>query len=89
MPMLPVRTPEKQYHTLNDIRLRKEELAKQIQHDSERFSTLWKGLFVSRKTSSKGEFVTSLVSNGITAVDTFLLVRKLMKNYGRFFGRKH
>ena len=88
MPMRPVRTPEKKYHSLDDIRLRKEELAKEIQHDSDRFSTLWKGLFVSRKDSTKGEFVASLVNNGIVAVDAFLLVRKLMKNYGRFFGRK-
>lgn len=88
MPMLPVRTPEKKYHTLDDIRLRKEELAKDIQHDSEHFNTLWKSLFVSRKDSTKGEFVTSLVANGITAVDTFLLVRKLMKKYGHFFSRK-
>ena len=86
--MLPVRTPKKKYHTLNDIRLRKEELATEIQHDSDQFSTLWKGLFVPKKASTKGEWAASIIGNGITAIDTFLLVRKLVKNYGHLFGKK-
>lgn len=83
-----VKAPEKTYHTLDDIRERKEQLAADIQADNERFATLWSGLFTPGKASTKGEWVSALISNSITAVDAFLLVRKLMKNYGHLFGRR-
>lgn len=87
--MLPVITPEKKYHTLNEIQARKEQLAAELQHDNEQFSTLWNQLFVPRKDSTKGEWVSSLITNSVTAVDTFLLVRKLFKNYGHLFRKKN
>ncbi len=86
--MLPVRNPQKTYHTLDEIQLRKEELAAQMQQDNQRLSALKSQLFVSRSESTKSEWITSLISNGITAFDTFMLVRKLMKNYSFLFGRK-
>ena len=86
--MLPVRTPEKTYHTLDEIRLRKEELATDIQHDNEQFTSLWRSLFQPKQDSTKGEMIASLVTNSITAVDTFLLLRKLYNRYGRFFDKK-
>jgi len=85
---LPVRNPQKTYHTLDEIQLRKEELAAQMQQDNQRLSALKSQLFVSRSESTKSEWITSLISNGITAFDTFMLVRKLMKNYSFLFGRK-
>mgnify|MGYP007022089273 CR=1 FL=1 len=86
--MLPVKTPTKTYKTLEEIKRRKEELCEEMQRDNEKFSSLWRQIFVSKKKSTKGEYLTSVVSNGITAVDTVLLVRKLMKNYGPIFKRK-
>ena len=86
--MLPVQKPTPQYRTLDEIRLRKEELAESLQRDNQQFEKLWKQLFVPRTESTKGEFISGLISNGITAFDTFLLVRKLLKNYGGIFGRK-
>jgi hypothetical protein len=47
---------------------------------------MWNRLFVKQETSTKGEYVASIVANCITAVDAFLLVRKLMKNYSGLFG---
>jgi hypothetical protein len=32
--------------------------------------------------------IAGLISNSITAIDAFLLVRKLIRNYGFLFGRK-
>ena len=84
--MLPTRKPEKSYRTLEDIRQRKEELAQGIQEDNVRFGQLWNDTFVLRKDSTKGEWVSGLIANSVTAVDTFLLVRKLVKNYGHLFG---
>ena len=85
--MLPVRKPVTAFSDLDQLRQRKEQLSASLQHDNEQFSTLWHELFVPKKDSSKSEWVTGLVSNGITAIDTFLLVRKLMKNYGSLFRR--
>ena len=81
--MLPVKKPTHHYHTLEEIRLRKEELASQIQQDNTKFSALWNQTF---EGSTKGEYISSLIANSITAVDAFLLIRKLIKNYGGIFG---
>lgn len=86
--MQSAKVPEKNYHTLEDIRARKEKLAADIQADNERFGTLWNGLITPHKANTKGEWVSTLISNSITAIDAFLLVRKLMKNYGHLFGRR-
>lgn len=85
--MLPVKKPTHHYHTLEEIRLRKEELAAQIQQDSTKFSSLWNQTFVKREGNSKGEYISGLIANGVTAIDAFLLIRKLVKNYGSIFGK--
>ncbi len=41
-----------------------------------------------QKDSSKGEWIANIVSNSVTAIDAFLLIRKLTKNYGFLFGHK-
>ncbi|MCR5644686.1 MAG: hypothetical protein K6G32_15300 [Prevotella sp.] len=85
MASLPVQTPTPAYHTLEDIRLRKEQLYDELQHDSQQFSTLWGQVFKNRENSSRSEFIGSVVANSVTAVDLFLLFRKLMKTYGKVF----
>jgi len=88
MPGLPVQKPDAPvYHTLEEIRQRKEQLTDELQKDSTRFSTLWGQMFVKRKDATKGEFIASMVTNSITAIDAFLLVRKLLKNYRSLFRR--
>ena len=86
--MLPVKKSTHQYHSLEEIRLRKEELSEAIQQDSTKFSTLWNQTFIKRDNSSKGEYISGLIANSITAIDAFLLVRKLMKSYRHLFGKK-
>ena len=85
--MLPIKKPTRHFHTLEEIRLRKEELASEIQKDSTKFSALWNQTFIKREDSTKGEYISSLIANSITAIDAFLLIRKLMKNYGSIFGK--
>lgn len=85
--MLPVKKPTRKYHTLEEIRLRKEELANAIQQDSTKFSSLWNQTFIKREGSTKGEYISGLIANSITAIDAFLLIRKLMKSYGTLFGK--
>ena len=73
--------PTPQYDTLGEIRLRKEQLADALERDSEKISTMWNDLFHKKEDATKGEYIASLVTHSITAIDAFLLMRKLMKNY--------
>ena len=84
--MLPVKKPIRDYRTLDEIRLRKDELLNEIQQDNTRFSTLWNQVFLKREENSKADYIGGLVSNGIVAFDTFMLIRKLIKGYGYLFG---
>ncbi len=77
--------PQPVYNTLEDIQLDKDKLQTAIQQDSDKISELWHELTVPQKASTKGEMVSNLIMNSITAIDAFLLVRKLMKTYGHFF----
>ena len=86
--MLPIRTPDKNFRTLDQIRQRKEEIYQSLQRDNEQFTKLWGSIFVKKSESTKGEWIGRLLSNSVTAIDTFLLVRKLIKNYGFIFGHK-
>ena len=85
---LPIQTPKKQYNTLDEIQQRKAELLSQIREDNRQFTTLKKSLFMPQKDISKGEWIANIVSNSVTAIDAFLLIRKLTKNYGFLFGHK-
>ena len=84
--MLPVQKPQPSYHTLEDIRQRKDELLEQIQGDSKRFSTLWNGLFAKDEESSKADYIAKIITNSVTVIDLFLMYRKLKKNYGGLLG---
>ncbi|MBR1503425.1 MAG: hypothetical protein IJ618_06050 [Prevotella sp.] len=86
MPMLPVKKPVREYRTLDEIRQRKDELLDELQQDNTKFSTIWDQVFVKRENNTKTDYIAGLVSNGIVAFDTFMLVRKLIKNYGSVFG---
>ena len=85
---LPIQTPQKQYNTLDEIQQRKAELLSLIREDNRQFTTLKNSLFAPQKDSRKGEWIASLVTNSVTAIDAFLLIRKLTKNYGFLFNRK-
>ena len=87
--MLPVKKPIREYRTLDEIRMRKDELLNELQQDNTKFTTLWNQVFLKLEDNTKAEYITGLVSNGIVAFDTFLMIRKLMKNYGFLFGKKN
>ena len=80
--------PQSTYSTLEQIQHRKEALHANIQKDNEQIGLLWHQLTAPQKSDSKGELIANLISNSITAIDAFLLVRKLMKSYGHLFGKK-
>ena len=65
--------------------MRKEQLSEAIDNEGDKISRIWNDLFKKQEASTKGEYVASIISNVITAVDAFLLVRKLMKSYSNVF----
>ena len=88
--MLPVRKhPNPHYRTLEEIRERKDNLLNEIQADNQKFTSLWNQLFIKREESSKSEFIGGIIANSITAIDVFLMVRKLLKSYRMIFGKKN
>jgi hypothetical protein len=87
--MLPVKKSQSTYHTLEEIRQRKDELLDQMQGDNKQFTTVWNQIFVKRENNTKGDYIASLVTNSVTLIDLFLLFRKLRKNYKSLFGKKH
>ena len=86
--MLPVKKPVREYRSLEEIRQRKDELLKELQKDNTQFSTFWDQVFLKRENNTKSDYIAGLISNGIVAFDTFMLIRKLMKSYGFLFGKK-
>ena len=74
-----------QYTSLNDIRLRKEKLQREIEADDAKIKVLWKSLFVKpdvlSKSASKGKRLQSLLSVGAGAFDGALLAWKLYRKF--------
>ncbi len=76
----------KDYVSLDEIHQRKDELLNELRQDDAQISTLWNQIFLKRDETTKADYIGSLVSNGIVAFDTFILIRKLMKSYRFLFG---
>lgn len=72
--------------TIEEIQARKEELRTEIHKKNQEISSLWNKLIVPKKANSRGELVANIISNGVTAFDTFMLIRKLFSQYGHLFG---
>lgn len=73
--------------TLEEIQARKSELLIKIHERNDEITTLWEDVFTPKKASTKGELITTIISNSITAFDAFMLVRKLLHQYGYLFYR--
>ncbi len=76
------------FNSLEELQQRKLELQASIQEDNQKIGTLWHQLTEPKPANTKGELISNLIVNSVTAIDAFLLVRKLMKTYGSIFHRK-
>lgn len=79
---------KKTYRNLEEIRERKLQLAEELNRDTAKMNMLWNKTFVKREDATKGEYVTSMINNGIMAFDAFMLFRKLKRNYNSLFSSK-
>ena len=86
--MTSVKKLMREYRTLDEIQARKDELLDELRQDNTKMSTMWNQVFLKRENNTKTDYIASIVSNGIVAFDTFMLIRKLMKGYGFLFGKK-
>lgn len=75
-------TSQSKYQTLEEIRLRKEQLYEALQQDSKQIGQTWNQLFVSREDTTRSEYIMKMLSYGVTAFDAYMTVRKLRRNYG-------
>ena len=75
-------TSQSKYQTLEEIRLRKEQLYEALQQDSKQIGQTWSQLFVSREETTRSEYLTKMFSYGVTAFDAYWTIRKLRRNYG-------
>ncbi len=78
---MPMPTQNETYNTLEEIQLRKDQLSESINRDREQIAALWNSVFTKREDATKGEYIATIISHGVMAIDAFMLVRKLMKNY--------
>jgi hypothetical protein len=73
------------YNTLEDLQLRRDELSDAIDKEGEQIMDLWHSLYKKEEDSTRGEYIVSIINNSIMAIDAFLLVRKLFRNYNHLF----
>ena len=85
--MTSVKKLMREYRTLDEIQARKDELLDEIRQDNTKMSTMWDQVFLKRENNTKTDYIASIVTNGIVAFDTFMLIRKLIKGYGFLFGK--
>ncbi|MBQ8158081.1 MAG: hypothetical protein IJ081_03580 [Prevotella sp.] len=79
------------YNTLEEIQKRRDQLSEDIEQQGDLIADMWHEVFRKPDESTKGEYIGSLIANSITAIDAFLLVRKLMRSYSGvfdFFGKR-
>ncbi len=73
------------YRTLEEIQLRRDELSDAIEKEGDLIAEKWHELFNKKEDSTKGEYIATIISSTVTAIDAFILIRKLMKNYSGVF----
>lgn len=74
-------TQFRDYRTLEDIQARKQQLLRQIDHDTMQMKSLWHSVFTRREDTTQGQFIAGLLSNSAMIIDAFLMVRKLRRRY--------
>ena len=77
-----------QYNTIDELQQRKTELNAAAEKHKVEVASLWSELTTPRPVSSKGEMIAALVNNSVAVIDGYLLVRKLIGNYGFIFKKK-
>jgi hypothetical protein len=70
------------YHSLEEIQMRKEQLAEVIDLEDEEIRRLWSALIEKDEELSAGEQIGKYIQYGILAFDGMMILRKLKNRYG-------
>lgn len=73
--------PLLQYKSLEDIRLRKEELRQALRKDNHSMKTQWNGLFHQEKSNRPSRRIANMMSTGAVLVDGIILAWKLYNKF--------
>ena len=76
--------PLQSYRSLEEIRMRKETLRRELQKDNGQINSLWHRIFHNDKTGTPSKRISGLMSTGAGVVDGVILGWKL---YRRFKGK--
>jgi len=70
------------YHSLDDIRARKEALRQELDNGSQTFKSHWNSLFHQPKSNTPSRRMTKFMPTGATFFDGILLAWKLYNRFG-------
>jgi len=69
------------YHSLDDIRMRKQELRQMLQKDNGEITQLWNGLFAKPEVKTPTNRIQGLMSKSMGIVDGAILGWKLYQRF--------
>lgn len=78
--------PLQTYRSLEEIRMRKEMLRRELQKDNGQIKETWQGLFHSEKSNTPSRRMSGFISTGAGVMDGIILGWKL---YRKFYGGKN
>ena len=78
--------PLQTYRSLEEIRMRKEMLRRELQKDNGQIKETWQGIFHSEKSNTPSRRMSGFISTGAGVMDGIILGWKL---YRKFYGGKN
>lgn len=72
------------YNSLEELLMRKEQLAEVIELEDQEIKRLWGVLTTKDEQATRGEQITKFISYGVMAYDGVMMLRKLKNSYGSF-----
>lgn len=72
------------YNSLEELLMRKEQLAEVIELEDQEIKRLWGVLTTKDEQATRGEQITKFISYGVMAYDGVMMLRKLKNGYGSF-----
>ncbi|MCR5271248.1 MAG: hypothetical protein K6D91_09560 [Prevotella sp.] len=74
--------PIREFNSLNDIELRKAQLADSINSDEKEINLTWQYINLKEENASISDRISSAISYGLMAYDGVMTIRKLKNRFG-------
>lgn len=74
--------PIREFNSLEDIELRKAQLADSINSDEKEISLTWQYINLKEENASISDRISSAISYGLMAYDGVMTIRKLKNSFG-------